>query len=122
MQQIGEPDSPLEELDAQFSLEGDCSTRMRLLWTRRRILYRFALAGLILGTMVALLIPNRYESIAQLMPPDSQSPSSLALMAGLTGTSNNGLGMLAGDLLGVKGTGALFVGSTSKSHCARSHY
>jgi len=45
------------------------------------------------------------------MPPDSQSSSSLSLLAAMAGrSSTGGLGGLAGDLLGVKSSGALFVG------------
>jgi capsule polysaccharide export protein KpsE/RkpR len=47
--------------------------------------------------------------VTQLMPPDSHSSSSLALIAGLAGQTG-GLGTIAGDLLGMKTTGALFVG------------
>jgi capsule polysaccharide export protein KpsE/RkpR len=82
--------------------------RLRLLWTERRVLLRITGASLIIATLIAFLIPKRYESTAQLMPPDSQSSSSLALLAGLS--APGGLGILAGDLLGIKSTGALFVG------------
>jgi capsule polysaccharide export protein KpsE/RkpR len=48
------------------------------------------------------------------MPPDSQSGSGLAMLAALTSkggaTSNNVGGAIAGDLLGMKSSGALFVG------------
>lgn len=84
--------------------------RLRLLWNKRRVLFRFGLTGLVAATLIAFLIPSRYDSVAQLMPPDSQSSSALALVAGLAGSSSNGLGMLAGDLIGVKSTGALFLG------------
>ena len=82
--------------------------RLRLLWNERRFLLRVTGLALLVATAIAFLIPKRYESTVQLMPPDSQSSSSLALLAGLSGPS--GLGMLAGDLLGIKSTGALFVG------------
>jgi len=82
--------------------------RLRLLWMKRWFLIRAATIGFLAATLLAFLIPKQYESTAQLMPPDSQSPSSLALLAGLTGAG--GLGMLAGDLLGIQSTGALFVG------------
>src|SRR5690348_2964933 len=82
--------------------------RLRLLWNERRFLVRSVLVGLLASIFVAFLIPKQFESTAQLMPPDAQSPNSLALLAGLSG--QGGLGMLAGDLLGIKSTGALFVG------------
>lgn len=83
--------------------------RLRLLLDRRRVVLRCAAVGLVLFTLLAFLIPKRYEATVQLMPPDSQSTSSLALLAGLSG-STGGLGLIAGDLLGIKSTGALFVG------------
>jgi capsule polysaccharide export protein KpsE/RkpR len=43
------------------------------------------------------------------MPPDNQSGSGLAMLAALTGKAG-GLGAIAGDLLGTKSSGALFVG------------
>lgn len=83
--------------------------RLRLLWNERRFLVRSVLVGLLVSTLAAFLIPKQFESTAQLMPPDSQSSNNgLALLAGLSG--QGGLGMLAGDLIGIKSTGALFVG------------
>src|SRR5271170_8189151 len=91
-------------------------SRVRLLWAGRRFLLRVAAAGLAAATLVAFLIPSRYQSTVQLMPPDSQSNGVLALLAGLGGAEGGGLGGqgglsgLATDLLGVKSTGALFTG------------
>ncbi len=45
---------------------------LRLLWESRRFLGRVAGAGLLLSTLIAFLIPSRYESVARLMPPDNQ--------------------------------------------------
>ena len=82
-----------------------------LLWANRRRLGKALLAGLLAGVVVALLIPPRYESTAQLMPPDSQSASGLAALAALASKSGGGsMGLMAGDLLGVRSSGALFVG------------
>ncbi len=84
--------------------------RLRLLWEQRRFLFRFAGYGLVVVTLIAFLIPKRYESSARLMPPDNQSSSGLALLAGLTAKTGGGLGGFAGDLLGFKSSGALFIG------------
>ena len=84
--------------------------RLRLLWDQRRFLFRGAGCGLLVATLIAFLITKRYESTARLMPPDTQSSSSMALMAGLATRTGSGLGTFAGDLLGLKSTGALFVG------------
>lgn len=107
-EQNGTTDPNFEELDDQFFQER-LFDRLRLLWIKRRFLFRCGVAGLVAAILVAFLIPKRYESIAQLMPPDSQSPNGLAMMTALSGSAG-GLGLLAGDLLGVKSTGALFVG------------
>jgi uncharacterized protein involved in exopolysaccharide biosynthesis len=84
--------------------------RFRLLWERRRLLVRATAVGLLASTLVAFLIPRSYTSTAQLMPPDQQSSSALAMMAGMAAKAGGGLGAMAGDLLGVKSSGALFVG------------
>jgi capsule polysaccharide export protein KpsE/RkpR len=85
-----------------------------LLWQRRRFLWRATIWGFIIVTIVAFLIPSRYESTTRLMPPDPQSGSGLAMMAALVGKGSQGgqgslgLSSLAGDLLGMKSTGAIF--------------
>ncbi len=84
--------------------------RLRLLWDKRRFVFRVALCGLMLATLIALLIPKSYESTARLMPPDTQSSSGIAMLAALTAKTGSGFGTFAGDLLGLKSTGALFVG------------
>jgi len=83
---------------------------MRLLWNRRRSLLRASAAGLVASTLVAFLIPKSYTSTAQLMPPDEQASSALAMMAGMAAKAGGGLVGAASDLLGVKSSGALFVG------------
>ena len=57
--------------------------RLRLLWEERRLLFRVSIYGLALFTLIAFLIPKRYESSAVLMPPDDQSSSGLMLAATL---------------------------------------
>src|SRR3984957_7243157 len=84
--------------------------RVRLLWNQRRFLRHAAAFGLLVSTLIAFLIPKTYVSTAQLMPPDTQSTSGMALMAAFAAKGGNGLGAVAGDLLGVKTTGALFIG------------
>lgn len=85
----------------------------RRMWNARRFLARLAAVGCLAGAVIALLIPNRYESTARLMPPDSQSGNGVALLAALSGKGNamgGGIGALAGDLLGIKSTSAIFIG------------
>lgn len=83
--------------------------RLRLLWLRRRFLVRTVVVGSLIATLLAFLIHERFESTTRLMPPDSQGTGTLALMAGLAGQSG-ALSGAASDLLGIKSTGALFVG------------
>jgi uncharacterized protein involved in exopolysaccharide biosynthesis len=84
---------------------------LRLLWKYRRILSRVALYALIASTLIAFIIPSRYESTARLMPPDNQSSSGLAMItAAMSGAGAGGLGGIAGDLLGLKSTSDVFVG------------
>jgi len=88
--------------------------RLRLLWNNRGLIARVFLWSLLVSTVVALLIPNRYEATTQLMPPDGQSGNSLAMLSALMGTSRGatggGLASLAGDVVGLKSSGALFIG------------
>jgi uncharacterized protein involved in exopolysaccharide biosynthesis len=84
--------------------------RLRLLWGRRQFFVRVAGIALVASTIIAFLIPKQYTSTAQLMPPDSQSTSGMAMMAGFVAKGGGGLGSAASDLLGMKSTGALFIG------------
>jgi len=80
-----------------------------ILWEQRRFLARASVWGLVLSIIVAFVMPKRYQSTARLMPPDSLSPSSMAMTAALSGKAGLGLSSLAGDVLGMKSSGALFV-------------
>ena len=100
-------------IEAPESIEGTPSGRLigylSLLWRERRTAARATLAGLVLGTLLAFLLPKQYQSTVQLMPPDTQSSSS-AMLAALSAKAGSGLGAMAGDLLGGNSTGALFLG------------
>src|SRR5437773_9705318 len=84
--------------------------QLRLLWGCRRFFFRVGVMGLLVSTLVALLSPKSYTSTTQLMPPDSQSTSGMAMMAAMAAKGAGGLGAVAGDLLGLKSSGALFIG------------
>jgi uncharacterized protein involved in exopolysaccharide biosynthesis len=86
-------------------------SRLQLLWHSRRLLFRFAIWGFVLFALVAFLIPAKYDSVTQLMPPDSDK-SGTAMLAAIAskGAGSDALGGYAGDLLGVKTSGALFIG------------
>jgi capsule polysaccharide export protein KpsE/RkpR len=91
--------------------------QMRLLWENRKFLFRWVVWGLLVSIAMAFLIPARYEATTQLMPPESQSGSGaaalLSLVAGRGSGAAGGLGSLAGEMLGAKNSGQLFVGILS---------
>jgi len=86
--------------------------KLRLVWNRRRFVWKSILVGLLIGAAIAFLLPPEYESYTRLMPPDDQSNRGLAMITALAGKAGGGAGVagMAGDLLGVKTTGAMFVG------------
>ena len=85
-------------------------SRLRILWGRRRFLVRAIFFGSAAAALFAFTIPKRFEATARLMPPDSQSSSGAAFLASMAARSGGGLGLFGGDLLGLKSSGALFVG------------
>lgn len=86
---------------------------LRLLWGHRRLLFRVAVCALITSTLIAFLIPARYESTSRLMPPDNQSASGLASAVASMSGAAGGFGGIAGELLGMKNTSDTFVGILS---------
>src|SRR5882762_8683908 len=88
---------------------GNSVAYLRLLWEHRRLLARVVLSGLLASTLLAFLIPVRFESTARLMPPDNQSGGLAAAAATLSGGAG-GLGGIATDMLALKSTSDSFVG------------
>jgi capsule polysaccharide export protein KpsE/RkpR len=82
--------------------------RLRSLWEQRGFLARVTAWGAASALLLAFLIPKRFESKTVLMPPEQENVGLASLMA-MT-RSSDGLGALAGDLLGMKTSGALFMG------------
>jgi uncharacterized protein involved in exopolysaccharide biosynthesis len=86
-------------------------TRLRNAWTRRQTIVRVTCSAFVLSAIASFLIPRRYVSSARLMPPDQSSTgSSLAMLAAAGGGAGSSLGSLAGGILGLKSSGALFIG------------
>ena len=92
---------------------------MRLLWDRREFIFRLTMAALVVSTVIAFLIPKKFESITRLMPPDQSNSSMAMISAALGGRSGSGgsgsglgggMGAIAGDLLGMHNTADLFIG------------
>ncbi len=98
-----------EQIDGRVARERTVA-KLRLLWGQRQFLFKVVVWSLATSTLIAFLIPKRYESTTRLMPPDNQSASGMAMLAALSSRVGGNLGMLAGDALGLKSSGALFVG------------
>jgi len=80
------------------------------LWMQRRRILVWILVGVMLSIPLAWRLP-KYQSTAQLMPPDNNSGAGLAALALPTLSKSPGLAGLAGmagDMFGLKSTGALF--------------
>jgi uncharacterized protein involved in exopolysaccharide biosynthesis len=64
--------------------------------------------GVVVAALIAFLIPSKYESRAQLMPPDERSSAAGMLMGAAAERAQSLIG-LPGDLLGSKTPNALFI-------------
>jgi len=103
------------EIPAAYKPTGTFSPQLvlgmlRLAWEERRFLCRVTGFGIVFALAVAFLIPAEFESTTRLMPPDSQSSASMAMLASMSAKAGTGLGGIAGDVLGLKSSGDLFVG------------
>jgi len=112
MDAVNENSAPeMSLLRETIEVRRDLLPHLRLLWDSRRFLRRVAMSAFLASTVIAFLIPVRFQSATRLMPPDTLSNSGLGMMAAMAGRAGtDALGGLAGDLLGVKSSGALFVG------------
>lgn len=112
--EVPEPDLPITP-NAEESSQGNKPSviYLRLLWEHRRSLTRAVIYGLVASTLIAFLIPVRYESTARLMPPDSSQPGGLAMAAAALSGGAGGLGGVASEMLGIKNTSDIFVGILS---------
>ena len=110
------PQPPLQEValgEVQFrDFRENSIERLRLLWEQRTFLAKAAALGLLVGVLIAFAIPKEYRASVQLMPPDNQSNAGMLFtaLAAKAGGGGGGLGAIAGDLLGIKNSGALFIG------------
>ena len=97
----------------------DTVEMLALIWERRALLSKVAVRALIVSTIIAFLLPTRYDSTVRLMPPDSLGDSGMILAALSAGAGSgsgsgagkvpSGLASIAGSALGMKNNGALFV-------------
>jgi len=75
------------------------------LWLQRRQILRWVVLGFVLSLVVAWRFP-KYESTAQIMPPDGGNSGLASLVPALS--KSPGLIGMAGDLMGIKSTSAVF--------------
>lgn len=112
--EVPEHDLPIvPELEETPQGSGDSVVYLRLLWEQRRLLACLVLYGFLASTLIALLIPARYESTARLMPPDNTQTGGLAMAAAAISGGAGSLGNIASDVLGIKSTSDIFVGILS---------
>lgn len=100
---------PINGWPRSASDHGGPVARLEILWDNRGTLLRFAVAGLLVSAALAFVIPSKYDSVTQLMPPDSDNSAS-SMLSALASRSEDALGGYASSLLGEKSSGALFIG------------
>lgn len=118
IRQITDQQTPYTESDLESELvlagrerPGDARktvARFALLWEQRRTLFRWTVTGLMASVILVFLIPVRYTSTTQLMPPDQAGQGMAAMLAALGKSSD--LGGLGAEFLGLKTSGDMFVG------------
>lgn len=100
-------DHELAEPEVRWSTWPEAADR---LWMLRRRILIWVLVGVVLSIPLAWRLP-KYKSTAELMPPENNSGAGLAALA-LPSLSKSpglaGLAGMAGDMFGLKSTGALF--------------
>jgi uncharacterized protein involved in exopolysaccharide biosynthesis len=79
------------------------------IWHRRRWLAKVIGLGTLVAIGIALLMPNKYTSTAQLMPPDPQALSSTSMLNALVGAGSIGPS-LAGGLMSARTPAGTFIG------------
>jgi len=112
-----EPQYPGPELEPDLVLgveveprgKGRIVAALSLLWDHRRFVFRCAAIGLAASTIIAFLIPVRFTSTTQLMPPDQAGQGMTSMLAALT-KGGGDMGGIGAELLGLKTSGDLFVG------------
>jgi uncharacterized protein involved in exopolysaccharide biosynthesis len=78
-----------------------------ILAQRRKFIYWFTLGAGILATIVVFIIPAKYTATTLILPPAQNSSMSSALLGQLTGSA--ALASAAGETLGIKNTGDMYV-------------
>jgi uncharacterized protein involved in exopolysaccharide biosynthesis len=102
------PTAPLAFIEDESAFVRSPLGIATLLWRNRRYLLKVAMLGLLASTIIAFLIPKKYQSSTSLMPPDTRSMSNAAL-ASLAPEASDTFGTYASTMLGLKSSGALFI-------------
>ena len=97
-------------VDPSESIRVSLADLLTMLWERRLFLALVTGIGVLLAIGYSLLLPNQYESTAQLMPPDQQSLSNGSLLSALTGS---GPAASIAGLRSAQTPGAVFIGILS---------
>jgi uncharacterized protein involved in exopolysaccharide biosynthesis len=110
-------DSELEpelviDAEVESHASGRTVARLTLLWRERRLLFRCAAIGLGVSILFVFLIPVRYTSTTQLMPPDQVGASLATALSAFTkgGSGSSDLGTIGTELLGLRTSSDLFIG------------
>ena len=84
--------------------------RLSLLWQERLFLFRCAAIAFVSCAILVFLIPVRYTSTTQLMPPDQVGQGLATTLAALTKGGSSELGTIGSELLGLRTSSDLFIG------------
>ncbi len=85
-------------------------TRLALLWQERRLIFRWVVIGLVASTILAFILPVRFTSTTQLMPPDQVGQGLATTLAALTKGGGSEIGSIGSELLGLRTSSDLFIG------------
>jgi uncharacterized protein involved in exopolysaccharide biosynthesis len=99
------------------SIQVSLADLLTVLWQRRRFLTLVTGIGVLLAIGYSLLLPNQYESTAQLMPPDPLSLSTPSTLTALEGTGSTVSGF-SGSLMSMRTPGQIAIGILA-SHTAQ---
>ncbi len=67
----------------------------RAMWSGRRIVALFSLAGLLVGIVLAFVIKPKYDAVVRFLPPEKKAISAISLLPGsATGSGDHYLGLV----------------------------
>ena len=100
------PERATDSIGHETSSLVNCAS---MLWRDRNLLARVVTAGGLVTLLIALLVPNRYESSTRLMSPQMGGSTSEMLMTSLL-SRTGGLAGIGANFLGLDTSGAMFIG------------